>query len=238
MADFSIEHAFNHRFNRLNDAPSLQNSPSAHKLTAKHLIIGLDEVGRGAWAGPVVACALWVNPDFYDHPLFDRIDDSKKILPLKRAKIATELPALSVSAIGFSDVDEIKTHNILGATMRAMVRAFERLRQRLQKLGIFGPDSHILALVDGNQAPALKCDVKTIIKGDQRSLSIASASIRAKVVRDRLMRKMAYQYPYYAWQSNAGYGTKAHQNAIEKHGICLHHRKNFAPIKKYLMSHA
>ena len=124
--------------------------------------------------------------------------------------------------IGMAAPEEIDRINILQATLQAMCRAVDSLST--------SPDA---ALVDGNQAPPLSCTVQTVIKGDGRCLSIAAASIAAKVTRDRLMAQLAQEHPGYGWERNAGYGTKQHREALERLGVTPHHRRSFAPIARY-----
>jgi len=131
--------------------------------------------------------------------------------------------ANATCAVGMASVGEIDTLNILGATKLAMCRAVDRLSVM--------PD---IALVDGNRAPALPCRVKTVIGGDALSLSIAAASIIAKVTRDRLMSELARDYPGYGWEHNAGYGTAIHQSALVSLGVTPHHRRSFAPVRALL----
>ena len=125
--------------------------------------------------------------------------------------------------LGAASVAEIEAHNVLGATLRAMARAFDHLAAR--------PD---LALVDGDRAPDLPCRVETLVGGDSRSLPIAAASIAAKVTRDRIMARLAARYPGFGWERNAGYGTAAHRAGLEALGVTPHHRRSFAPIRKML----
>ena len=186
------------------------------------IITGIDEAGRGPWAGPVVAGAVILDRGGVSDALVNGLDDSKKIKPEKRQELFDQLqlsPGISIG-VGIADVDEIDKNNILGATMMAMARAVENLN--------IIPD---IALVDGNRAPKLGCQVKCVVRGDGISLSIAAASIIAKVTRDKIMAELAKQNPGYSWETNQGYGTKAHQLGLQKLGITNHHRKSFAPIR-------
>ena len=186
------------------------------------IITGIDEAGRGPWAGPVVAGAVILDRGGVSDALVNGLDDSKKIKPEKRQELFDQLqlsPGISIG-VGIADVDEIDKNNILGATMMAMIRAVENLN--------IIPD---IALVDGNHAPKLGCQVKCVVRGDGISLSIAAASIIAKVTRDKIMAELAKQNPGYSWETNQGYGTKAHQLGLQKLGITNHHRKSFAPIR-------
>lgn len=183
------------------------------------MVAGIDEAGRGPWAGPVVAGAVI----FKSANCPAGINDSKKLTAAKREALFDPIMACATVGIGIASVDEIDTHNILGATKLAMQRAFAQL-------GVI-PE---LALVDGNRAPKLPCRVQTVIGGDAKSLSIAAASIIAKVTRDRIMRELAREFPYYGWERNAGYGTGAHQQGLATHGVTIHHRRSFAPIRLLL----
>jgi ribonuclease HII len=186
------------------------------------IVCGIDEVGRGPLAGPVVAAAVIIKRDMMPAALADSITDSKKISAAKRKDLFQKIYDFSDVAIAECSVDEIDKINILQASLLAMKKACESLREK--------PDA---ALIDGNKAPLLSCATRTIIGGDNISLSIAAASIVAKHRRDMLMAKYAEQYPHYGWERNAGYGTAAHLKAIETHGITPLHRRSFAPIRKY-----
>ncbi|MDR1561386.1 MAG: ribonuclease HII [Holosporaceae bacterium] len=191
--------------------------------------VGIDEVGRGPLAGPVVAAAVWVNGEFVDELRKSAIivRDSKKMTPKQRAATINWLkkfqsPELIRYAIEGATVEEIDNLNILNAALLAMKRAFDSLGFHKK-----------YSLVDGNRAPVLKnTEIRTIINGDEKVISISLASIIAKEYRDCLMRKLALEYPNYGWDTNVGYGSKAHIQAILKYGITPHHRKTFAPIKK------
>jgi len=191
----------------------------SHELASAGIVAGIDEAGRGPWAGPVVAAAAIIDPA----NIPPGINDSKKLSPQKRDTLYEAIIKTCRWGVGSASVIEIDTLNILQATKLAMARA-------LGNLGIV-PD---VALVDGNQPPALPCRVKTIIGGDGISLSIAAASIIAKVTRDRFMCELANEYPGYGWERNAGYGTPEHQKALASLGITRHHRRSYAPIKALL----
>jgi ribonuclease HII len=183
------------------------------------VVAGVDEAGRGPWAGPVVAAAVILNPK--RRPT--GINDSKKLPAPEREIIFDAIVKHAITGVGIASVEEIDSLNILGATKLAMCRAVEQLEQK--------PD---IALVDGNSAPALACTVKTVIGGDSLCLSIAAASIIAKVTRDRLMRALAIECPGYGWEHNAGYGTACHQEALARLGVTRHHRRSFRPIRELL----
>ena len=214
-------------------------------LLSEGYIIGVDEAGRGPWAGPVCAAAFWIDPRFQDK-MPKGLHDSKKISAKKRIDIEAQLYDLHDQ--GFHDfeaatasVDEIDTLGILPANFAAMGRAVDRLAKRLlhaDPLGLAktGTCQIGAVLVDGNLVPPLPYPATAYVKGDGRILSIAAASLIAKQTRDAIMAELHCDYPHYGWDSNQGYGTKAHQQGLDRHGITPHHRKSFAPIKKRLPS--
>ena len=187
-------------------------------------VAGVDEAGRGPLAGPVVAAAV-VFPAGLTSTLAAMLDDSKKLSMEARlaAFAALHASGLAEIGIGAASVAEISRINILQATLLAMHRAVSRLATL--------PD---IALVDGNQPPRLPCPVRCVIGGDASSLSIAAASIVAKVVRDRAMARLGLRFPMYGWASNAGYGTPPHRAAITAHGPCHHHRPTFGAVRLHL----
>ncbi len=189
------------------------------EITSGKIVAGVDEVGRGPLAGPVLAAAvILVEP-------LSGLADSKKLTPARRRELADLLvrnPRICIG-IGAASVSEIDRLNILQASLLAMTRAVRRLCVR--------PD---LALVDGNQAPALACPVKTVIGGDASIPSISAASIIAKVTRDRLMSRLDDRYPGYGWQRNAGYPTAEHRAALTCLGLTCHHRTSFGPVRACL----
>lgn len=195
------------------------------ELSKPGRVAGVDEAGRGPWAGPVVAGAAILNPTTLPKDLIEGLDDSKKLKVEKREALLMRLQQTdAILGVGVASVAEIDTLNILQATMLAMGRA-------VADLGVT-PD---YALIDGNRVPqGLPCAAEAVVKGDGLSLSIAAASIVAKVNRDRMMAELDRQYPGYGWASNAGYGTKAHQDGLKSIGVCVEHRKSFAPIRKML----
>jgi ribonuclease HII len=184
------------------------------------IVCGIDEVGRGPLAGPVVAAAVIFNSRELPRRLRRELDDSKKLTREAREEYALLIKACARIGIGAASVPEIDRYNILQATFIAMRRAVARLG--------FMPD---IALVDGNRAPDLPCAIQTIVGGDGRSLSIAAASVIAKVARDRLMRALALRYQGYGWETNVGYGTEEHRRAILALGPTPHHRMSFAPLQ-------
>ena len=153
------------------------------------------------------------------------MDDSKRLAPARREARFAALTATPRIGIGIADIAEIERLNILGATMVAMRRAVEAL-----------PVVPDLALIDGNRTPDLACPAQAIVKGDGRSLSIAAASIAAKVTRDRIMADLARQFPGYGWERNAGYGTQEHRAALVRLGPTVHHRLSFAPVRAALIA--
>lgn len=195
-----------------------------HTLIARHggPVAGVDEVGRGPWAGPVVTAAVVLAPDC-PHDVLDAIQDSKALKPAEREALALVLPRHAAIGIAAASAGEVDRLNVLAATMLAMQRAVLALPRRPAAV-----------LVDGNQLPALPCPALPAVKGDARSLSIAAASIMAKVTRDRLMTQLARRYPAYGWERNAGYGTKAHQAGLAAAGVSPHHRRSFAPVRALL----
>ncbi|MGA0393264.1 MAG: ribonuclease HII [Rhodospirillales bacterium] len=187
-------------------------------------VAGIDEAGRGPWAGPVVAAAVILNTQTLPRELITGLDDSKKLTKLKRETLHALLPEHASIGIGIAEPAEIDSINILQATLSAMARA-------LGELDLLP----VHALVDGNHAPVLPCPVTCVVKGDSKSLSIAAASIVAKVERDRLMGELSRAHPGYGWERNAGYGTAEHQAALQRLGVTQHHRQSFKPIQKILL---
>ena len=186
----------------------------------KCVIAGVDEAGRGPWAGPVVAAAVILHRDLCPKG----INDSKKLTKENREEIFAELINICDFGVGIVSEEMIDEINILNATKLAMKQALVHLHN---KPGV--------VLVDGNQGFELhKMEIVPIVRGDSKSKSIAAASIIAKVARDNIMAKLCHEYPHYGWSNNSGYGTPEHIAAIEKHGICKHHRKTYAPIRKHL----
>lgn len=179
-------------------------------------IAGIDEAGRGPWAGPVVAAAVILDPD----RIPAGIADSKALDPEAREQIYPRILATAAVGVGIADVARIDTINILNATMWAMVEAVRAL-----------PCSPRLALVDGNRLPRLSCSARAIVGGDARCLSIAAASIVAKVTRDRLMIALGRELPGYGFERHKGYGTPEHKAALDRLGVSPHHRRSFRPVQ-------
>ncbi len=182
-------------------------------------IAGIDEVGRGPLAGPVIAAAVIL--DRKNIP--EGINDSKKIPKAKRILLAEKIKENSIYAYGAASEIEIDEINILQASLLAMKRASDRLS--------VVPKT---TLIDGNFKPDIKNNTISIIKGDSKSVSIAAASILAKVYRDEIMLKYSKQFPEYGFQTNSGYGTKEHLSALKNHGITPIHRKSFKPVHNIL----
>ncbi len=179
-------------------------------------IAGVDEAGRGPWAGPVVAAAVILNPD----KIPANIDDSKVIDEEGRAYLYRRITKVAQVGVGIADVGRIDRDNILQATMWAMAAAIDQLDCEPK-----------LVLIDGNRCPTLKTPSRAIVKGDAKCLSIAAASIIAKVTRDRIMLNMSRDYPGYGFEKHKGYGTPEHQAAIDRLGVCALHRRSFKPVQ-------
>ena len=200
---------------------SIENSLGLAKNAA---IAGVDEVGRGPLAGPVTAAALVINRTKSLGALSALVDDSKKLSASRRAALMPAIEDVSTLALGWASREEIDRLNILGATLLAMRRAVDDLSACLGRM----PD---FALIDGNRDPGLTCPTRTVVKGDGISVSIAAASIVAKVARDRMMKDLATRYPGYGWERNAGYGTSEHLVALNRLGPTPEHRRSFEPVR-------
>ena len=187
----------------------------------KLITAGVDEVGRGCLAGPVVSAAVILKKGIN----LKLLKDSKKITFRKRENISEHIKENSYFAIGIASVEEILKLNILHASLLSMKRAINQLKIK--------PD---ITLIDGNYAPKGIKNYRTIINGDEKVKVISAASIIAKVYRDRLMIKLSEKFSNYAWERNFGYGTKAHLEGLKKFGVTTHHRKGFKPVHKMLSS--
>ena len=184
-----------------------------------YVLAGVDEVGIGALAGPVVAAAVILNPDL---PI-EGITDSKKITEKKRKSLSKDIENFSFDwAIGQASIDEIDQLNILNASHLAMQRAVSSLTCR-----------PTLILVDGNKVPEFSVKAESIIKGDEKIMAIGAASIIAKVFRDELMKNLAVTYPSYGFEKHKGYPTRHHVERLQIEGPCQLHRKSFAPVKNW-----
>lgn len=196
--------------------PSLRQSRNILRIA------GVDEVGRGPWAGPVTACAVVLDP----RNIPEGLNDSKKLSAKRRDILFDRILATSDVGIAHVSVEDIDRINILQASLLAMKNALGALSAPPE-----------FALIDGNKTPPdLPCPSECLIKGDGRCLSIAAASIVAKVTRDRIMVALSQQFPGYGWETNAGYGTKTHSEGLAAFGVTQHHRRSFKPIHNILCS--
>lgn len=191
--------------------------------SCKGLVAGIDEAGRGPWAGPVVAAAVILDP----RNIPGGLADSKTLSEKRREEIARVIRESAMVGVGVASVEEIDALNILQATFLAMARAEAALST--------APD---ICIVDGSQKPKLAAKTRMVVKGDATCVSIAAASIVAKTVRDAMMRDLAREHPFYAWERNKGYGAPAHRAGLERHGVTPHHRRSFAPIHNMLCAAA
>ena len=202
-------------FGTMTDGPDF-----SHEIALGGSVAGVDEVGRGPLAGPVTAAAVILDPACIPEGL----NDSKKLSAKKREALFDIIQDVAQVSLGWASVEEIDEINIRNASLLAMVRAVEGLAQA---------PTH--ALIDGNVIPkGLTCPATALVKGDGRSVSIAAASIIAKVTRDRLMVSLAQQHPGYGWENNAGYPSKAHIQALQDIGVTPHHRRSFKPVHNIL----
>ena len=183
---------------------------------APGLVAGVDEAGRGPLAGPVVAAAVILD----ERRPIPGLADSKTLTAPQRERLSEQILARALCcSVAQATVEEIDTHNILQATMIAMRRAVEGLRLKPAKV-----------LVDGNRLPRLDVLAEAIVRGDARVRAISAASILAKVHRDRLCQDLHQEFPHYGFAGHKGYGTKAHLDALLRHGACVHHRRSFSPV--------
>ncbi|WP_138936552.1 ribonuclease HII [Roseovarius arcticus] len=193
---------------------------NAARVAGAYIIAGVDEVGRGPLAGPVTAAAVVLDPA----RIPEGLNDSKKLSGVKRALLYDLIAAVAEVSIAHASVEEIDDLNILRASHLAMERAVAGLART--------PD---MALIDGNMIPrGLTIPARTIIKGDALSVSISAASIMAKICRDCVMRDLAQHYPGYGWETNAGYPSKSHKEALQNLGVTPHHRRSFKPVHNIL----
>ena len=207
------------RFSAGMPKPDFSLESAAHRLGIPR-VAGVDEVGRGPLAGPVTAAAVCLDPA----QIPEGLADSKTLAPARREYLANLLWQVADVSVAHASVHEIDRLNILAASHLAMERAVAGLKS--------SPD-HLL--IDGNRLPkALTVSAEAVVKGDAKSLSIAAASIVAKVVRDRIMVGLAQQYPGYGWERNAGYPTKEHKEALQDLGVTPEHRRSFAPVHNIL----
>lgn len=183
--------------------------------------IGVDEVGRGAWCGPVVAAAVWFDPARADDALMAALDDSKRLSPPARVEAAGMIRARTRWALAAAAAPRIDALGMTAALMAAMVQAVTRLRR--------GGPAPGPVLIDGRQTPP-GLAAEAVVGGDRARPQIAAASIVAKVARDALMARLAARWPGYGWESNVGYGARAHREGVRAYGVTPHHRRRFAPV--------
>lgn len=222
------------------EAAALNSRVDLFSPTSAPIVLGFDEAGRGPWAGPVTAAAAWIHPDAAAK-LPTGLNDSKKLTRAKRVQLFADLKKLAEDRHAFQyavvsiDAEEIDQRGILRSTFHAMDMAAMALLQAAS----FSQDNQLHMLVDGNLAPSFDktrarqdhpIAITPVVKGDQRSLSIAAASIMAKETRDLLMEQLGVEFPHYGWASNMGYGTKDHQLALATQGPTQHHRLTFKPV--------
>ena len=203
-------------------APSLPSFDLETQMMDRHSlpVAGIDEAGRGPWAGPVVVAAVILNPD----RIPEGLNDSKQLTPVAREDRYAEILATACVSVVIGHVRRIDRDNILQASLWGMRTAFR---------GLQVPKA--AALIDGNMVPKrFPGKARAVVGGDAQSLSIAAASIVAKVTRDRIMVELAKRYRGYGWENNKGYGTPEHARGVEKHGVCTHHRRSFAPVQRAL----
>ena len=184
-------------------------------------VAGVDEAGRGPWAGPVVAAAVIFDP----RAIPDGLDDSKRLTAKRRERLFSEIGAVAHIAVAHASVKRIDRDNIHRASLWAMAQACRKLAP-----------APAMALIDGRHYPDLACPARAIVKGDGVSCSIAAASIIAKVTRDRMMEDLARAFPDYGFERHKGYGTPEHRAALERFGPTPHHRRSFSPIKHFLQN--
>lgn len=191
------------------------------------VIFGVDEVGRGPLAGPVVAAAAWIDLARLPEAVAVLIADSKRLTAARRAAALEATAPYAEIALGRAEVAELDAINILQASLAAMTRAVDALAGRMDR-------APALVLVDGNRLPRWERPAEAVVKGDGRSISIALASIAAKQARDAEMADLARLHPGYGWERNAGYGTAEHLAALAALGPTRHHRRSFAPVRRVI----
>ena len=205
--------------------------------------IGIDEVGRGSWAGPIVACSCWINPQNFNKLPVD-INDSKKLSENQRNKLYKKTQNLALRGVGIASSQEIEKYGLTNSNNLAINRSLYCLLKTIISKYKFKEKLNFFVFLDGNIIPNFDMfkkeksnllvlpyhNIRSIIKGDQKILSISLASIIAKVTRDSIMMEYDKKYPEYNFSKNKGYGTTDHRNKIHKSGICNIHRKNFKPI--------
>ncbi len=187
-------------------------------------VCGIDEAGRGPLAGPVVAACVCIPQENWKKRFWSKVNDSKQLQRHMREELFEYIREFSFWGIGQCSVEEIDELNIHHATLLAMKRAYEAMKLPVEQ-----------ALIDGKFAPALPCKTETVIGGDALHLPIAAASIIAKVTRDRIMWKLHEEHPLYRWNTNVGYATDDHREAIRLYGITIHHRKSYEPCRQRIL---
>jgi ribonuclease HII len=215
----------------MNAKPKRKSKSLGFSLEAQHdhTLCGIDEVGRGPLAGPVLSCCVHIPLEFKRKAFWRDVTDSKKLSLAKREYLFEAIKEHSHYGIAIASEQEIDELNIHHATLLAMKRAYHNMRESYGN-----KPAH--ALIDGKFTPALDCAASAISKGDSKCISIAAASILAKVTRDRMMAAFAEEFPHYGWERNAGYGTPEHLNGIKEKGITKYHRRSFAPVRNALES--
>ena len=193
---------------------------------AKILTCGIDEAGRGPLAGPVVAACVHIPPEKKRLSFWRHVDDSKKLTGEQRADLYDKIVKHAPYGVGQASKEEIDELNIHHATLLAMKRAYEAMTAAFSLV----PSQ---ALIDGKFCPALPCRATAVVGGDGLHLPIAAASIIAKVTRDRIMWALHEKFPLYGWNTNVGYSTPGHIEAIKLYGITIHHRRNYERVKQY-----
>lgn len=192
-------------------------------------VCGIDEAGRGPLAGPVVAACVFIPEGMRRKHFLRSVNDSKKLTAKVRSELYVEIKEFCIFGVGIASPEDIDELNIHHATLLAMKRSYETM------CADFGtvPEA---ALVDGKFSPKIQCSCQTVVKGDSVSLSIAAASILAKVTRDGIMAQLHADHPVYGWERNAGYGTAEHLDALRLHGVTPYHRRTFAPVRNILQA--
>ncbi len=192
------------------------------------LICGLDEAGRGPLAGPVYSACVHIPRKSRELPFWSGVTDSKKLTAKKRDVLFHQIKQHSIYGIASASVEEIDHINILQASLLSMERAYTNMIEN-------NAPQQYFALIDGNQNPKnMPCPFKTVVKGDSKHLEIAAASILAKVSRDIIMKQLHNTFPYYGWDTNSGYGSAKHLQALKEYGATDHHRRSFSPVKSVL----
>jgi len=196
-----------------------------------NIVCGIDEVGRGPLAGPVVTACVYIPTEKRGLSFISGLQDSKKLTRIKLEYLEAYIKEHCIWSVAECTVDEIDSLNILQASLKAMQKSFVAIP--------FAHRKGMSALIDGHILPMnMPCPAYAIKKGDDRSSSIAAASIIAKLTRDRIMENLHIEHPQYGWNTNVGYPSPAHKVAIKNHGITIHHRKSFAPVREYLAANA